>query len=338
MIKISVIIPVYNVAPYLSRCLESLINQTLKDIEIICIEDCSTDNSLTILHNYEKQDSRIKVIAFDTKQNAAIARNTGLEIAQGEYLGFVDSDDFVDLDFYEKLYHKAIETGADIVKGSTLIVDLKGDEKKSALNNNIPENKMSFLGEWWSAIYRRDMILKNGIHFPAECPKAQDSVFLTRCLLKAHRIELLDNCFYHYIRRENSLDSKKLSDVALKSEIQAISLILDELNENYPQNLTVDEYLIPYEKRLEFFVAGFYRTDDTELKSPEIKQLLKYYHLCKEKVHFWDSFPYHTLKISMENQDQFSVFNELNRYKNIDMLGKGQILFKLRQNVKGEKK
>ena len=104
MAKISVIIPVYNTEKYLRRCLDSVCNQTLSDIEIICINDCSTDNSLEILREYSAKDERVKVIDFKKNKGAAVARNIGIDEAQGECLGFVDSDDFVDLDFSEKLY------------------------------------------------------------------------------------------------------------------------------------------------------------------------------------------------------------------------------------------
>lgn len=177
MPKVSTIVPVYNAEKYISKCLDSLINQTLKDIEIICVDDYSTDNSLAILQDYASKDSRIKIIAFETKQNAAIARNKGLEVATGEFLGFVDSDDYIDLDFYEKLYHKAKETDADIVKAETLIINLDGKQKKSDINEQIAQNKMNFVSEWWSAIYKHSMIKERKVQFPDECPKAQDIVF-----------------------------------------------------------------------------------------------------------------------------------------------------------------
>jgi len=116
--NVSIIVPIYNVEPYLHRCLDSLVNQTLKDIEIICINDCSPDNSLDILKEYAEKDERINIINFEKNQGVSVARNTGIEIAKGEYIGFVDSDDYVDLDFYEKLYKKARETDADMVKAS----------------------------------------------------------------------------------------------------------------------------------------------------------------------------------------------------------------------------
>ena len=94
MPKVSVIIPVYNTEKYLKKCLDSVCNQTLSDIEIICIDDCSTDNSLNILKEYTLKDNRIKLIEFKENKGAAVARNTGIDEAKGEYIGFIDSDDY----------------------------------------------------------------------------------------------------------------------------------------------------------------------------------------------------------------------------------------------------
>ena len=102
MTKISVIIPVYNSEKFLKKCLDSIINQTLNDIEIICIDDGSTDKSLRILNNFADKDNRITIINQKNSGPSA-ARNKGIENAKGEYIGFVDSDDWIDLDFYEKL-------------------------------------------------------------------------------------------------------------------------------------------------------------------------------------------------------------------------------------------
>ncbi len=116
MAKVSVIVPVYNVEKYLEECIESLINQTLTDIEIICINDGSTDNSLKILEELQKKDNRIKII---NQKNSGVssARNNGIENATGEYIGFVDSDDWIDSDYYEKLYNTAKKYNSDIAAG-----------------------------------------------------------------------------------------------------------------------------------------------------------------------------------------------------------------------------
>ena len=108
MSKVSVIIPVYNAEKYLKKCLDSVINQTLPDIEIICVNDCSKDSSLNILKEYSLKDERIKIIDCEQNGGESVARNIGIDNASGDYLAFVDNDDVIDLDFFEKLYNRAI--------------------------------------------------------------------------------------------------------------------------------------------------------------------------------------------------------------------------------------
>lgn len=105
--KVSVIIPVYNAEKYLRECLDSVVNQTLEEIEVICVDDGSTDGSLDILYEYEEKDSRVKVLK-QKNQHAGVARNAGIDIAQGEYVHFLDSDDYLTLNAYEVLFQKAI--------------------------------------------------------------------------------------------------------------------------------------------------------------------------------------------------------------------------------------
>ena len=114
-VKVSVLVPIYNVEEFLPECLDSLVNQTLKDIEFICINDGSKDDSLKILKEYAKKDKRILII---NKKNSGYgdSMNKGLEKAKGEYIGIVESDDFIDLDAFEKLYNIAKKNDADVVK------------------------------------------------------------------------------------------------------------------------------------------------------------------------------------------------------------------------------
>ncbi len=148
MPKISVVIPVYNAEKYLRECLDSVVNQTLNDIEIICVNDGSTDNSLKILEEYTSQDNRIKII---NKENGGVhtARNIGMEKTKtcGDYTIFLDADDFFDLRMFEKLYNKAIETNCDIVACETY--DYDDVTKEIAIHNSLrketfPEFKKIF--------------------------------------------------------------------------------------------------------------------------------------------------------------------------------------------------
>ena len=113
-VKVSVIVPVFNVGEYLSTSLDSILNQTLEDIEIICINDGSTDDSLNILEYYAKKDKRIKIISKEN-EGQGTARNVGLDNAQGEFISFVDADDFIKKDMLEKLYNKSVNGNLDLV-------------------------------------------------------------------------------------------------------------------------------------------------------------------------------------------------------------------------------
>ena len=115
MPKVSVILPIYNVEKYLRKCLDSVVNQTLKDIEIICINDCSADNCENIILEYAKKDGRIKLINHLENQGLGYARNTGLINSNCDYISFIDSDDFISIDYIEYLYNTAIKYDADIV-------------------------------------------------------------------------------------------------------------------------------------------------------------------------------------------------------------------------------
>ena len=131
MPKVSIIVPVYNSGKYLKTCLDSLVNQTLKDIEIIAVDDCSTDNSLLILMDYAKKYHNIKVYHNRENLGQGASRNRGLDIARGEYIGFVDSDDYIRYTMYEDMYKAAVNNSAPLVSVLLLYVmddiDLKND-------------------------------------------------------------------------------------------------------------------------------------------------------------------------------------------------------------------
>lgn len=339
MPKISVIIPVYNVEQYLERCLDSVCGQTLEDIEIICINDCSTDNSLEILNKYAKEDNRIKIINFKEKQNAAIARNRGLEIAEGEYLGFVDSDDYIDLDFYEKLYRTAVKDCADIVKGNLLETTVSGELIYGIMNDDIivSNDKMHFFSEWWTAIYKKTLIDDNNILFPVECPKAHDMVFLARCIIKAKNLSLVDNVCYHYNRRLGSLDQPKLSFESAISAIKACGLICDALNDAQGNEITKGGYLYAYVKRLTRFIYLYFVNESLECKENAVHFLLKYYQTMKYK----DSADEFISMVGLDFIFDLLKYNKgemlvkiLSSHKTLEDLYRKNIVFKLRQNIK----
>lgn len=222
--KISIIIPVYNVRRYLKECLDSIVNQTLKDIEIICIDDGSTDNSWELLSNYSETDSRIKILK---KENEGVAktRNLGLTISTGEYIAFMDPDDLYPTnDVLETLYYKAIENNVLICGGnfSTFI-----NENKE-LNTDFEDEYSGYTFEkdslisyedyqfdygYTRFIYNREFLLKNALFFP-NYKRFQDPPFFVKAMLTAKRFYGINKLTYAYRCEQNhfSWDKTKALD------------------------------------------------------------------------------------------------------------------------------
>lgn len=220
MIKISVIIPVYNVERYLQKCMESVLKQSLKEIEIICVDDGSTDASGEICDKYAKIDSRIKVIH---KANGGLvsARKEGLKLARGEYIGYVDSDDWIDSDMYEKLYEKAYYSNADVVCSEIECVkenysyiekdDLspgiyyRSDKRICKFLYDIDKNKRKIGWNLVSKIYRRREFIPFQMNVDDDIVIGEDLVCTYPFLVNASKVCITDYVFYHYRTRENSL-------------------------------------------------------------------------------------------------------------------------------------
>ncbi len=222
MPKVSVIIPVYNVEPYLRKCLDSVVGQTLKDIEIICIDDGSTDGSGAILDEYAQKDKRIKVI-HKKNEGQSIARNIGINLAQGEYIGFVDSDDWLDDNFYAILYATAKQSEADIVKGNMCYMDNGIFDRTKSWNIRIKKEASNsqhiitkFRYEFSTAIYRNSIIKEKNIRFK-KATFAEDINFLCHFLCWAKLYKQCDDVFYYYRGRKSSvtknLTTKHLDDL-----------------------------------------------------------------------------------------------------------------------------
>ena len=246
MPKVSVIIPVYNVEKYLRECLDSVINQTLKDIEIICVNDGSTDSSLSILEEYAKKDKRIKII---NKANSGYGHtmNVGIDNATGEYIGIVEPDDYIKLDMYETLYNKATEYDLDFIKADFYRFTGSGKDKvlfynhldntntyyNKILNPQNDLNTFNFIMNSWSGIYKTDFINKNHIRHN-ETPGAsyQDNGFYFQTFMYATKIYILNIPFYMN-RRDNPNSSIKNKNkvYAMKNEYDYIRNILEK-NEN----------------------------------------------------------------------------------------------------------
>ena len=211
MPKVSIIVPVYNVEKYLSKCLDNLINQTLKDIEIICVNDGSKDSSAEILEKYAQKDKRIVVL---NQENAGLsaARNNGMDIAKGEYIGFVDSDDWVDPDFYAKLIDAAERHDADVACGS--IIRERRHSRKFRIHYTkeecfiFPQEKIDAarvpdMCYVWNKIYRAEYLNNLKLRF-IEGMFFEDVDFVTRAVYFSNKIVTVADTFYHYWTNSNS--------------------------------------------------------------------------------------------------------------------------------------
>ena len=251
MPKISIIIPVYNVEKYIHRCLDSILRQTISDIEIILIDDGSTDKCPQICDEYQKIDSRIKVVHKEN-EGLGLARNSGLNISSGEYVAFVDSDDFVDIDIFEKMYEKAVSFDCDaVLQGNKLFNNGKISQKNSCKRNILYENENiilemlpSIIGSdfrgndyigmsVWRGLYRRKVIEDNNIRFFSERDYiSEDILFDILFYSKAKKVFVSDLFGYYYCINPGSLthSSKPQKYLLNDSSHKKIKELLSEIN------------------------------------------------------------------------------------------------------------
>ena len=230
---ISVIVPVYNVEKYLPQCLDSIIASTYRNLEIICVNDASTDGSWEILQQYAEKDSRIKLIDCEQNGGLSYSRNNGLNAAMGTYISFVDSDDYVDPAFFEVLYRSIAENDGDVsVCGYYEVNDItevKTEEKITASKARLSEK------EWWELYHHKHTVIMNSVcnkMYKADCfrekkftvgIKYEDSN-VQHWLLRDRTITVVPDSLYYYRKREGSITSKALFDsscfVRVKSMIE----------------------------------------------------------------------------------------------------------------------
>lgn len=233
--KVSILVPIFNVEKYLRQCLDSVVNQSLKDIEIICIDDGSTDSSPKIIKEYAKGDPRFTVI---TKKNSGYgdSMNKGIEKARGEYIGIVESDDWVDVDMFENLYKIADENKVDVVKSNFYFYSGTGNtNKKFHLVNSADAEKVINPIETtsvffpqaaiWTGLYKKSFLEKNAIRFlPTPGASYQDTGFNFKVWASAKKAYLTNDAYLHYrIDNDNS-------SVKSKGKIFAV---VDELTDMY---------------------------------------------------------------------------------------------------------
>jgi len=211
--KISVILPVYNVENYLKECLDSVINQSYKNLEIICVNDGSTDNSLEILKKYETKDSRVKLIDQEN-QGVSAARNQGIKHATGDYIAFVDPDDILERNAYEITLKKMKKDVDIIIFGYTAFPNATGWWKHAGDNIDKIYTNDSINAYFdchishivWNKLYKKSIIDENNIEFDTNLKMAEDVDFNLQIFVHTKKVQLIENKFYNYrLKRKNSL-------------------------------------------------------------------------------------------------------------------------------------
>ncbi|MCU6762675.1 Chondroitin polymerase [uncultured Roseburia sp.] len=371
MAKVSIIVPTYNVENYLVECMESLVNQTLTDIEIICINDGSTDGSLEILKAYAQKDSRIVLI---DKENGGygIGMNIGLDKASGQYIGIVEPDDFVPINMYQDLYNKASENDLDFVKADFYRFKRSDNGDMELAYNHLSINPedynvifdpsknpdaLRFIMNTWSGIYKRDFLEKHNIRHN-ETPGAsfQDNGFWFQTFIFAQRAMILDRPYYMN-RRDNPNSS-----VHNKDKVYCMNVEYDHIRDI----LSRDEELWNRFKGLYWFkkynnywgtvkrIGEEHRKEYVMRFSQEFKRGLEKNELEEEvftptawsNIQFLVKDPegFYTRKVVMGLADGNSNFNyqktlnELNRLKNSNSYKIGRALTCIPRKIKASLK
>ena len=259
MKTISVIIPVYNTEKELPKCLKSICDQTYKDLEIICIDDGSTDGSSQVLDEFSMKDNRIKVV-HQKNGGESNARNTGLKMASGEYIAFCDCDDWIDTDMYEILARELNCENIDMVGGSWY---KETDAYSQEIRNQLPVNNAAFTREellkylykrdsyrgfayMWNKLYKREILkdkFGNLLLFHEDLRLGGDVLYLAEAALNIKKGKYIDRAFYHYYQRSESGCHTKDVD-KLQDWLKAYELVLQRFGEE-----RIDDETIDYVKR-----------------------------------------------------------------------------------------
>lgn len=241
MIKVSIIVPVYNVEEYLAKCLDSILAQTLEEIEIIAIDNGSTDSSLKILLNYASNHNKIKMFKIQSR-GLSNARNFGLLQAEGEYVGYVDSDDFVDPNMFETMYKKAKEQDSVIVECS-LHHTYANKEYPELIKKYYTQSELLCYGRYivWNKIYHREWMLESKAQFPLNTIY-EDVGFTVNLIPHITKYDYVDIAPYYYLQRRGSLSNKSCE------KTMDIFIILQYISDYYKKNC----FYTQYRQELEF--------------------------------------------------------------------------------------
>lgn len=249
--KISVIVPVYNVSMFVEKCLNSLVNQTLQGIEIIVVDDCGCDDSMAKVTKIAKKHSNIKIIVNSKNKGVSESRNIGLRNSSGEYISFLDSDDFVDINFFEELYNNAIKEDADIACGNVYYYKDNNKYKDWVSYYNfktdkncviLPEDKQYniYACAVWGKIYKKSLFTLHNVEFKNIFNEDVPITFISTIL--ANKIILVSNVYLYYVQREGSFMAESCSDIK-PFDIFKVYMVCDNYMK-YISSYLPEQYLV----------------------------------------------------------------------------------------------
>ena len=300
--KVSILVPIYNVEKFFSRCLESLFNQTYQNIEYVFVNDCTPDNSMVVLQNFmEKYPSRAKLVRIIENTNncgIAIVRNTLIKNATGDYVLFVDSDDWIEEDMVEKLVDKAIQTDADVV-GCDYYEDYPN--KAVLFKQHYPTDRIEAMkamtllkikGVLWKLLIRHDLIVKNNLSFIPEIHFGEDYIFCCKLFFYAKSISNVDEALYHYVQYNPNNYCSSNSDKRIQSFAKAIKTVETFYRENGILDMVNTELL-----QRKFLCKSSYALDK------ENRNIKKWAFFFPESNGIW-----RTMNYSVPNKMRFLLF------------------------------
>ena len=311
MTKVSVITPIYKTEQYLDKCLTTLVNQTLQDIEFVWVDNGASDECRKIIAEYTDKRPHIKIVHLPQNKGYGGAMNAGLEVASGDYIGFCDSDDWVDTDYFEKLYNAAAQNNADMAFTEYLL-EYPDKQKKSEHITNLQiaesvSEKVNVLkdGAIWDKIFKRSLLNDNNIRFPEHSKSYfEDNLLLFPAAMRADKIVLINTTNYHYWQRETSV----VHDVQHYDEMRSycVDVIKNLLNFTEKQNYTAAEK----QNIVNFFGRSFpwkgvlrkirlYNKLISDIKDDELLMMLK-----SEKEKYFPTFLRRIYSITENSKDR----------------------------------
>jgi len=317
MVKVSIIVPVYNVEKYLEKCLNSLVNQTLKEIEIIIVNDGSTDSSELIIKKFiEKYPEKIK---YYVKENGGLsdARNYGLQYVTGEYVAFLDSDDYVKLDLYEKMYTQAIQDNSDFVE-CDFIWEYKNKEKIDTGVIYINKKEMFVLARVvaWNKLIKTNLIKDNNLQFPKGL-RYEDVEFFYKLLPYIKKFSFVKEPLIYYVQRNNSIVNTQ------NARTKEILEVLDNVINYYKEKNIFEEYYneIEYNYARYLLCSSFLRMIKikdkkirNELLSDSWNKLNENFPKWKKNVYIKKYKNFKNLYMKTVNKITFKIYSFLLRF------------------------